>query len=318
MKPEQLGNIAKLLGGHLEPAEAERVYARSVCTDTREMSPGDIFFALEDERDGHDFVMDAYTKGAIAAIVQRQLDIPLPQIVVDDTLEALGELSKAYRESVNPKVIAITGSVGKTTAREMIAAVLRTKFNVHSAKLNYNNLIGLPLTLLDMAVDTEIAVVELGINLVGEMERLLKIAQPDVGVITSIAPVHIEGLGSIEGILREKLRLADELSVDAPLFINVDSPKLAQAANKLKNQVITYGISADADFHSEKISFSNGAPGFVIGDARLELKLLGNAPIYAALAAFAVGEKFGIPKTIAAEALKSFEPQEHRMHLLQC
>ncbi len=318
MKPEQLGNIAKLLGGHLEPAEAERVYVRGVCTDTRKIAPGDIFFALEGERDGHDFVMDAYTKGAIAVIVRRQLDIPLPQIVVDNTLEALGELAKAYREAINPRVVAITGSIGKTTAREMIAAVLRTKFNVHSAKFNYNNLIGLPLTLLEMETDTEIAVVELGINRVGEMKQLLEIAQPDVGVITSIAPVHIEGLESIEGILREKSKLAYELPADAPLFINIDSPELAQLANEFKNKVTTYGTDRNADFHCEKVSFINGAPTFVVGDARFKMKLLGNAPIYAALAALAVGEKFGIPKTIAAEALKSFRPQPHRMQLIEC
>ncbi|MCD6417983.1 UDP-N-acetylmuramoyl-tripeptide--D-alanyl-D-alanine ligase [bacterium] len=318
MKPEQLGKIAKILGGRLEPAEAERVYAGGVCTDTRMLSPGDIFIALEGERDGHNFVMDAYSKGAIAAIVSRDVQIPIPQIIVSDTLEALGNLAMEYRKAIAPRVVAITGSVGKTTAREMIAVALKTRFSVHSAKKNYNNLIGLPLSLLDMKENTEIAVVELGINQSGEIERLVEIAIPDVGVITSVAPVHLEGLGSLDKIAEEKFKLATMISPDAPVFVNADSQVLLDVAKKHERKVITYGIDSDAEFRAENISFEDGRPHFTVGDARFELKLLGRAPIYAALAAVAVAKIFDIPEPIAAEALRTFQPREHRMNLFDC
>ncbi len=317
MKPEQLGKLAEVLSGSLEPEEASRVYVRGVCVDSRKILPGELFFALVGRRDGHNFVMDAYSRGAIGAVVQRKIDIPMPQIIVEDTLAALGKLAKTYRETIDPEVIAITGSVGKTTTREMIAHILSVKYKTHSAKLNYNNLIGLPLTLLDMDADAQIAVVELGINQKGEMERLADIAQPDAGVFTAIAPVHTEGLGSIDGIVTEKMKMLQSMPQSAPVFINADSQPLVKATRSIRNEVITYAIENDADFKAENIEFTDGRATFTVGDARFKLPLLGKAAIYSALAATAVAKFFDISEKVSAQALLNIEPARHRMHLVQ-
>ncbi len=318
MKPERLGKIAKLLGGTLTVDEAGEVYARGISVDTRTIRPGEIFFALKGTRDGHQFVPQAFEKGAVAAVVSRRVDgVDLPQIVVDDTLKALGDLARAYRDSIAPKVVAITGSVGKTTTRRMIAAVLSEKFEVHSARKNFNNLIGLPLTLLDMPEGTRIAVVELGINQPGEMDRLIEIARPDVAVITHIAPVHTEGLGSVERIAQEKLKLARTLGENGVAVLNADSEYLREAAHTLKSRVMTYAIYSSADFRAEQIQFDDGKPVFRLNGLRVRLNMLGYPPIWSALAAFAVGNMFGIPPKICAEALEAVLPAPHRMELIR-
>ncbi|MCD6532430.1 UDP-N-acetylmuramoyl-tripeptide--D-alanyl-D-alanine ligase [bacterium] len=316
MKPERLGKIADVIGGILTVPEAEAVYARGVSTDSRTIRPGEIFFAIRGARDGHDFVADAYQKGAIAAVVSRKVDVDIPQIIVNDTLSALGKLASAYREAIAPKVVAVTGSVGKTTTRRMIAAVLREKFSVHSARRNFNNLIGLPLTLLDMPEDTRVAVVELGINQFGEMEKLARIAKPDVAVITHIAPVHTEGLGDLDSIADEKLKVVDFLPPDGVVVLNADSPHLRERAQKINRRVVTYAVNSPADFVATDVQFENGRPSFRIDGLRVRLNLLGLPAVYSALAAFAVGTELGIPPKICAEALESVFPAPHRMELI--
>ena len=317
MKQERIKNIAAIINGDLTDLDAENVYVRGVSVDTRTIRPGEIFFALRAERDGHDFVLDAYQKGAPVAVVEKRLELPIPQIVVKNTLDALGTLASAYRDAIGPKVVAITGSVGKTTAREMIAKALSLKFDVHSAKKNFNNLIGLPLTLLDMDENTEIAVVELGINKVGEMDKLVDIAKPDIAIITSIAPVHTEGLGSLENIFSEKSKIAKNLAPDNPLFLNIDYEMLNKFAKNTDRKVITYAIEQNADFVASDISFSDGRPSFSVDGTRFDLNMLGKAPIYAALCAVAVSSYFGLSLSDISAELKKFSPQPHRMELIE-
>jgi len=206
--------------------------------------------------------------------------------------------------------------VGKTTTRRMIAAVLREKFSVHSARRNFNNLIGLPLTLLDMPGDTRVAVVELGINQFGEMEKLARIAKPDVAVITHIAPVHTEGLGDLDSIADEKLKVVDFLPSDGVVVLNADSPHLRERAQKINRRVVTYAVNSPADFVATDVQFENGRPCFRIDGLRVRLNLLGLPAVYSALAAFAVGTELGIPPKICAEALESVLPAPHRMEIL--
>ncbi len=344
---EQLGIISEWTKGVLVPQDASDVYAHGVCVDTRSLRPGQVFIALKAQRDGHDFLQDAYERGAIAAIVSKYVDIPLPQIVVKDTLFSLGELARLYRKKIAPKVIAITGSVAKTTTREMIYHVLKNAFEassevvgltgyngktqiieilkmlynpyrkVHSAKLNYNNLIGLPLTLLDMDEGTLVAVVELGINQPGEMERLAEISAPDMAVLTMIAPVHLEHLRSMDNILHEKLKILDVMLQDAPFFINIDCEYLAALKEIAHKNTITYGLTAGADIHAENLTFINGKPSFVVDGVNFELNLLGKAPIYPALAAIAVASQFDISTARVAELIREFKPQPHRMQMLK-
>jgi len=313
MKAERLGKIAEAMNGILEIPEAENVYARGVSIDTRTISPGEIFFALTCMRDGHDFVLDAYEKGTLAAVVERKIDLPLPQIIVKDTLFALGELAQRYRNAMNAKILAITGSVGKTTVREMITCVLEPGFRIHSAKKNYNNLIGLPLTLLEIEEEHEIAVVELGINQPGEMERLSEIASPDMAVITAIAEVHTEGLGSISGIIEEKAKIITAMSADAPLFINTDSVKQDLLNRIGHRRIITYGIDTEADYSAKNMQFLNGHPSFSVCNVDLTLKHFGKPSIYAALAAIAIADYFDIPMVRVVENLQESSPKQHRM-----
>ncbi|MCD6594714.1 UDP-N-acetylmuramoyl-tripeptide--D-alanyl-D-alanine ligase [bacterium] len=317
MKQEKIKNIAEIIDGELTDKNAENVYVRGVGVDTRTIRAGEIFFALKAERDGHEFVLDAYQKGALLAVVERKLELPIPQIIVRDTLSALGKLALSYRNAINPKVVSITGSVGKTTAREMVTKVLSHKFNVHSAKKNFNNLIGLPLTLLEMDEDTEIAVVELGINQPDEMDKLAEIAAPDIAVITSIASVHTEGLGSLDNIFAEKLKIAKDLSPDNPLFLNIDSELLNEFAKNTSRKIITYAIERNADFRAINLSFSAGKPSFTIDGVDYKLELYGKAPIYAALCAIAVGSYFDVPQNVISDNLADSASQSHRMDLTE-
>ena len=316
MKAERLAKIAAVMKGRLVPKEAGEVYARGVSVDSRTIAPGEVFFALKGKRDGHDFVSHAYQNGAIAAVVERKVDVDIPQIIVDDTLFALGELAKEYRRTLNPKTIGITGSVGKTTTREMIAKILATKYTTHSAKKNYNNLIGLPLTILEMGEDVEFAVVELGINTVGEMERLSEIAAPDVAVITSIAPVHTEGLGSVENILSEKVKITNHMPPDSPVIINADCDELVSVADKINRRVITFGINR-GDYKPIELSFVDGKASFTFRGISFKLNALGRGAVYSALAAIAVADFFDVPLVIASKALELFEPPPSRLNLIK-
>ncbi len=317
MKPETLKNISAILRGELTEPDAENVYIGGISVDSRSIKPGELFFALRAERDGHLFIPDAYEKGASAAVVERKIDNPIPQIIVNNTLDALGKLAKNYREAINPRVIGITGSVGKTSTRQMIAAVLRSRYRLHSAKKNYNNLIGLPLTILEMPENTEIAVLEFGINRIGEMEKLVEIAEPDIAVITEIANVHTEGLKDMENIVQEKLKILSKMKQDEPVFINKDNAMLYEKTEKIHPTMITYGIENPADFRAREISFEQGKSSFKVDGLKVKLNLLGRAPIYSALSAIAVGEYLGIPPVIIAELLESLKPQPHRMELVQ-
>ncbi len=316
MKPERLSKISMLLSGRLFPKDAGNVYVRGVSNDSRTIKAGELFFALKALRDGHDFVKDAFDNGAAAAIVERQISTKLPQIVVDDTLDSLGEFGRIYRNRINPNVVAITGSVGKTTAREIIASVLRAKFKTVSAKNNYNNLIGLPLTLLDMPDDCEFAVVELGINMPGEMIRLSEISQPNAAVITSVARVHTERLDNINRILHEKLKITFAMDPEAPLFLNTDFPKLSNVRNSVDHPIITYGINS-GDYRAVDLNFEDCKPDFKVKGYPFKLNMLGYQSVYACLAAIAVGDYFDIPIPKIQEVLEVQEALPHRMQLVK-
>ena len=205
MKELTLRKIAEACHGTVAP-EAETVTVTCVQSDSRRVRPGDLFVAIKGEKaDGHDFVAMAASLGAKAALVARPVEAPIPTILVADTIRAYGDLAAAYREHAGITVIGITGSVGKTTTKEMIASVLARDFKLFKSAGNHNNDIGLPMTILDTPEDTELLVAELGTNHPGEISYLSAIAQPDYAVITNIGTTHIEYLGSREGILKEKL-----------------------------------------------------------------------------------------------------------------
>ena len=207
MKELTLKQAAEDCRGTLTPEQAEGMIT-GVQIDSRRVKPGDLFVAIKGEKsDGHDFIGMAASLGASAALVQRPVKAAIPTILVPDTIKAYGDLAAARRERMGMTVIGITGSVGKTTTKEMTACMLERTYRTARTEGNHNNNIGLPMTILDMPDDTETAVLELGMNHFGEMARLTSIAKPDIAVITNIGTMHIEHLGSREGILQAKLEI---------------------------------------------------------------------------------------------------------------
>ena len=207
MKELTLKQAAEDCRGTLTPEQAEGMIT-GVQIDSRRVKPGDLFVAIKGEKsDGHDFIGMAASLGASAALVQKPVKAAIPTILVPDTIKAYGDLAAARRERMGVTVIGITGSVGKTTTKEMTACMLERTYRTARTEGNHNNNIGLPMTILDMPDDTETAVLELGMNHFGEMARLTSIAKPDIAVITNIGTMHIEHLGSREGILQAKLEI---------------------------------------------------------------------------------------------------------------
>ena len=222
MEQVQLSVLANVLGS-TAPVEAS---ITEICTDTRTLQPGCLFLALKGASfDGHDFVERAIAAGAVAAVTERQI-ADCPCLVVADTGRALLQIAAWYRSQFHPILVGVTGSVGKTTTKEMIALVLAAKYHTLKTAGNLNNEIGLPKTLLQLTADHTAAVIEMGMSHFGEISRLSQTAQPTIGVITNIGYSHIENLKTQEGILKAKMEILDGMAEDAPLIVNGDDPLL--------------------------------------------------------------------------------------------
>lgn len=278
-----------------------------VAIDTRRVRPGDLFVAIKGEQvDGHDFLADAAARGAVAALVTRQLDSDLPQVLVDNAELALGDLASAARARHNARVIGITGSNGKTTVKTLVAAILSRHGRTHVSSGNYNNELGLPLSLLEMPEDTEYAVFEMGAGKPGDIEYLAAIARPDIGLVTLIAPAHLERMGSIEGIAETKGALYQALPSDGVAIINADDA-FASFFGGLAGtrRVLRFGLDNPADIGADIIEQRVEGSHFVLstpaGDAEVLLPLPGRHNIANALAATAVALALDVPlKTIVA------------------
>jgi UDP-N-acetylmuramoyl-tripeptide--D-alanyl-D-alanine ligase len=253
----KLGEIAAWCGAVIPEPHREDEEIRGVSTDTRSLQPGELFVPLEGERhDGHDFVADAARAGAAAALWRRGRPMPeggagLPLLLVDDPLEALQKLAERYRASLKAKVVAVTGSNGKTTTKDLIASVLAARLRVHKTAGNLNNHIGLPLTLLRADPDTEALVVEMGMSGRGEISRLTRLAKPDVAVITNVGEAHLMQLGTRRNIARAKLEIAEGLGPGGVLVIPENEPllkeELAASPPPAGVRVLTFGEGADSD-----------------------------------------------------------------------
>jgi len=240
------------LGGVAAPEDQGRVF-RSVSTDTRNLEPGDLFVALEGPTfDGHDFLGEAAARGATGAVVRR---IPagrpagLPLFPVPDTLVALGALAHHRRIRLPARVVAVTGSSGKTTTKEMLRAALGTQLRVHVTAANLNNRVGVPLTLLGAPLDAQVVVVEVGTNEPGEIEALRRVAHPDVAVVITVSEAHVERLGDLEGVYREKLSLVRDLPAGAAVVVGDEPAELADRAREAApgHELRVAGLSDWAD-----------------------------------------------------------------------
>ncbi|MHB8514646.1 MAG: UDP-N-acetylmuramoyl-tripeptide--D-alanyl-D-alanine ligase [Dehalococcoidia bacterium] len=288
---------------------------RHAVVDSRKAGRGDLFVALPGERDdGHDFVSDAARRGAAGAIVARAVAVGIAQYVVRDPLVALQALA-TQRRAARPRlrVVGITGSVGKTTTKEIAAAVLATKYPVLKNEGNLNSEIGMPLVLLELTHRHRRAVLEMGMWAEGEMALLCEMAKPDIGVVTMVGPAHMERLGTIEAIAREKSVLPASLPKGGVAVLNADDALVAAMAARTRAHVITFGLSRAADVRAEGIQ-SHGLSGvsFTLahGDERAPVysRLPGRALVHNALAAAAVGLVDGLTLPDVADALSAAPP----------
>ena len=296
--------------------------ATGVSIDTRTIQPGDLFVALADLRDGHDFVAQALSKGAAAALVSRiPADVPpeAPLLIVTDVLQALQALGQAARTRSQAKVVGITGSVGKTSTKEMLRAILSGQGRTHAAEASYNNHWGVPLTLARMPADTEFAVIEIGMNHPGEIAPLARLARLDVAMITTIAPAHLEAFANLDGIAHEKAAIFQGLEPGGHAIVPLDTPTapiLLAAAKAAHARVATFGADPKADYHIAHVTLSDAAT--IIRASRhgtsFLFKVMTPGKHFAAngLAALAVADALGLDPVIAATDLGRWSPPQGR------
>jgi len=300
-----------------------------VSIDSRNMTEGNIFVAIPGERfDGHRFVKDAVKRGAstviirkdkVHAIEQETLN-SIPVLLVEDTKKALRDMASWYRRKFDLPTVAITGTNGKTTTKDMTFEVLSSRFKVLKSPKSYNNLIGVPLTLFQLDSQTEVLVLELGMSSPDEIGILTRVADPHIGVITNIGPAHLESMRSVESIARAKFELPDNMSSPRTLILNADEPVLAERIKQKKNdeQVISFSIQRKADFVADEIKLNgDGNVSFRVNrDLTINLRLLGKHNVYNALAAFAVGRLKELEPQQIKNSLERYTPSELRMELV--
>ncbi|WP_342760352.1 UDP-N-acetylmuramoyl-tripeptide--D-alanyl-D-alanine ligase [Paenibacillus sp. PK3_47] len=325
-----LRDIAFMCGGELSSAEDMDVAVAGVVTDSRKITPGCLFVPLAgDHFDGHHYSAAALAAGSAATLWQRDKGLA-PEgggvILVDDTLSALQKLSAAYLSQIAPQVVGVTGSNGKTTTKDMITALLEKQYKVHKTQGNFNNHIGLPLTVLSMSEDVQIAILEMGMSSRGEIALLAALAPPDVAVITNIGESHLLQLGSRKEIARAKLEIAEGLKRGGLLIYNGDEPLLAEvmaeenfhAPEDIKT--FRFGLSADNDdyptgmmTHNEGMTFTSN----LHQDNALTLPLQGRHNVVNALAALAVARHYGVSEQNIAEGLTGLKLTGMRIEVIQ-
>ena len=306
MKELTLKQIADWCGGKVS-ARFEHLRVSRMQSDSRKVRSGDLFVALKGAKaDGHDFAETAINHGAVAALVSRPISEKLPSIEAEDTLRAYGEIAAGYRKLTGVKVVGITGSVGKTTTKEMTASILEAVYHTAKTEGNHNNNLGLPMTIMDMPENTEVAVLEMGMNHSGEMEYLSSIARPDLAIITNIGTMHIEHLGTREGILQAKLEIMRGMPDDGAGVFNGDEPLLWNIRAIGKHKKYYYGIENHAcDVTATDIVELDDGVRFVVHgfgqQFELFVPMLGRHAVYNALAATTVGLLLGVkPEQIQA------------------
>lgn len=296
----------------------------SAVIDSRDVVPGSVFFALEGARsDGHAYVGQALEQGAVLVVIQRGHTVEglwtaNPRVkAVDDPVAALQAVARAWRKTFDMPVIAITGSNGKTTTKEMAAAVLGEKYRLCWTAGNYNNHLGVPLSILSWTHDIEMAVLEMGTNHFNEIRLLCDIAKPTHGLITNIGKGHLEFFGDLEGVARAKSELLESLDEDGRAFLNGDDPLLIQRSDVV-SKTVTYGFSADCDLRGEALPpDEKGHPGLRIESHDIRVPLLGRHNLMNALAAIAVGRSLNVGWHQIRHAFHSFKPIKQRSQVMQ-
>lgn len=324
METLYLEEIAKAISGKI--IGDKEIKVDNISIDSRQIKQGDLFIAIQGENfDGHNFVMDAFAKGASVAIVSTEVDSNIDNtlIKVEDTTKALQDLAHYYRNKFDITVVAVTGSTGKTTTKDMISAVLATSYKTLKTAGNFNNEIGLPLTLFRLDSNYEAVVVEMGMRALGEIGLLAKIAEPDIGVITNVGVAHIEILKSVDNIAKAKSELIATLKEGGVAILNGDDDKVKDMDRLTKAEVINYGLKQYNKVRALDVnSLANGTISFelVIRDMDYQetviLPIPGRYNVYNALAAISVGLAFDISLNKIVDGLKNFELTKMRSQIL--
>ncbi|MBN1346793.1 MAG: UDP-N-acetylmuramoyl-tripeptide--D-alanyl-D-alanine ligase [Phycisphaerae bacterium] len=323
MKPLGLDEIAAAMQAR-PLGQPGRYVINRVTTDSRQVTRGDLFFAIRGERfDGHGFVASAIDQGVMAAVVSDPDLVPddLHQLglllLVDDTTAALGRLAAYHRRQVRATVIAVTGSNGKTTTKEMIHQVLGGRYRGGRAPKSFNNAIGVPLTLLSVDSSDDYVVVEIGTNAPGEVAQLASIASPDIGVITSVAETHLEKLGDLEGVAGEKARLVEHIRDGGCAIVNGDSEILAKKLPRRRRRgprQISFGRGEGVDLRATHVRARDIGVSFQLdGDGVVTIPMHGEHNVLNALASIAVGRELGVEPPEAAGRLAELTPPPMRM-----
>jgi UDP-N-acetylmuramoyl-tripeptide--D-alanyl-D-alanine ligase len=331
MEDLSVNEIKDMTGGRVVLGEPHTLINR-IATDSRKIKPGELFWALPGNKyDGHDFILEALNKGACGVVISKEKlaqqlkeiysrsTTPVVILLVPNTLIALQTLAHCYRKKFSLHLVGITGSNGKTTTKEIIAQILSAKFKVLKNEGNFNNHIGLPLSLLDLSSQHQVAVLELGMNQRGEIARLCEIALPNIGVITNIGPSHLEFLGSLEGVQEAKAELVRALTARDLLILNADDERVSSFQDWFSGKVLLFGLSPQAHIWADQIelrkergcNFMLYAPG---GEKiQVSLPLMGRFNIYNALAGAAIGYHFQIPLEEIKAALEEFRGIKMRL-----
>lgn len=319
----QLAEIAHAVGAINDFEEWRSVSVTSVAFDSRHLQPGGLFIPLTGEQDGHKFIQSAIDHGAVATLWARDLataPADFPVIQVADSLKALQDLAQYYLSKINPRVVAITGSNGKTTTKDMIAAILSTQFNVTKTHANFNNEIGVPMTVLSMEPNTEMLVVEMGMDRPGQLDFLSKLVSPDLAVITMIGEAHIEFFGTRDRIADAKMEITHGLSDDGIFVYNGDEPLLQERAADLTQRKVTFGQNDDNDLAATAIQGTATATTFTTNqwpDLTFTIPMIGTYNVNNALAALAVGNVYRIRPENAQKALQTVNLTENRAEWLK-
>lgn len=291
----------------------------SVEFDSRKIEKDGLFVPLPGTRDGHDFVSAAKENGAIATLWQKEKDnVPSDLVVlpVEDVTQAFQIIAQYYKQKIAPKTVAITGSNGKTTTKDMTASVLAQKYRTYKTQGNYNNDLGVPYTMLHMPSDTEVLILEMGMDHAGEIHFLSQLGQPDVAAITLIGEAHLENLGSRKNIAKAKMEIVDGLAKDGVLFVPADEPLLADLIAPLSQEVQTFGL-AQGDLQATITNETSESTSFVVNEETFVIPVLGGYNVKNALIAYGVGRYLGLSREQIKNGLAQVELTKNRTQWLQ-
>ena len=315
-----LKQAAQWCGGWVDP-KYEDIEFLGANNDTRLIQPGQLFIVLQGVRDGHDYIAQAIEKGAAAALCSRSVG-DYPCIIVSDPRTALGDIARQERHRIGCKVVGITGSVGKSTTKEMVATVLESTFRTAKTPVNHNNDIGMPMAILAMPEDTEVAVLEMGMNHFREMAYLSCVAQPDISVIVNIGSMHIEFLGSMEGVRQAKLEILEGMEKDGKVLLNGDDPMLRELPRRIEQSITYFGGDAKAcAVNYCNVQEENGSLRFSVSYGNqcfpVEMALEGRHYVVDAMAAIAVALEMGVSPVRIQEQLSMFRNMAGRQEIYE-